>query len=274
MHMRPSRVLRKLRAGQPAFSFKLNLGSARAVELTASYGFDCIWLCQEHVGTDWTELEHQIRGAKLLDSDPMVRVAKGCYSDYIRPLELDASGIMIPHVMSADETREIVKTCRFHPMGRRPLDGGNEDGFYCRLPMMDYIAQANRERFLCLQIEDPEAVEELEAIAAVPGYDILFFGPGDYAHALGKAGDLNCAEVESVRKRLAAAARKHGKFAGTVGSVQSLPGLLEQGYTFINLGSDVGIYRTQCQEIANGLIPYGGGMPAIQPGKSGKSAYT
>ncbi|MBR4518685.1 MAG: prolyl oligopeptidase family serine peptidase [Victivallales bacterium] len=125
---RTSRVLDKLRAGKKATCFKFNLGSCRAVEMTAMAGFDAMWLCQEHVPTDYAMIDAQIMAAKIHGADSIVRVQKGCYSDYILPLEADAAGIMVPHLMSLEEAREIVHWTRFAPLGRRPLDGGNADG--------------------------------------------------------------------------------------------------------------------------------------------------
>jgi len=68
-----------------------------------------VWLCNEHVPNDWLNLEHQIRAAKLFDMDTIVRVSKGSYSEYIKPFECDATGIMVPHIASADRrTREAM----------------------------------------------------------------------------------------------------------------------------------------------------------------------
>ena len=198
--MRPSRVLRKIRAGEVTFCTKMNLSDPRAFEIAASSGFDCLWTCQEHIGTDYHTLETQILATKVYDCDLLCRVPKGSYSDFIRPLEMDAAGIMIPHVMSLDEAKNIVKTTRFYPVGRRPLDGGNADGSFCRVPLKDYLEQSNRERFIVLQIEDPEPLAELDAIAELPGYDMLFFGPGDFSHSIGDPGNFTNPQVLAARK--------------------------------------------------------------------------
>ncbi|MEO6906692.1 MAG: aldolase, partial [Abditibacteriaceae bacterium] len=95
--MRPSRILRKLRNGEPVCTFKLNSESPRIAEMTATFGFDGLWLCNEHTGNDWQTNENMIRAAKLSDVDTIVRVSRGSYSDYVRPLEMDATGIMVPH---------------------------------------------------------------------------------------------------------------------------------------------------------------------------------
>jgi len=238
--MRPSRVLRKLRAGEIALSMKVNLSEVRAVEIFARSGFDCVWLDLEHVPNDIRETEAMIYAAKAWDVDPMVRVRRGSYSDMLVPLEADAAGVMVPHVMSADDAREVAYRMRFHPIGRRPMDGGNSDGGYTGVPTSDYIEQANRERFVIVQIEDPEPLDELDEIAAVEGIDMLLFGPGDFSHALGMPGQITHPDVEAAGQRVVAAAKAVGKFVGTVGNPARLPALLDQGYQFINVGSDVG----------------------------------
>lgn len=248
--LRPSRVLKKLHAGEVAYVFKLNLSDTRAGEIAARYGFDCLWTDMEHVPTDWSSIEKSVLATKAYDVDLVCRVARGSYSDYIRPLEADATGIMIPHVMNADEAREIVRFTRFHPIGQRPLDGGNADGFYCNIPVRDYMEQANRERFVILQIEDTQAVEELDAIADQEGIDMLLFGAGDYSQAIGKPGEFDHPEVVKVRKKVAATARKYHKYAGVLGGPAMHPELIDMGYSFIVVGADVVGLSQYCAKIA------------------------
>lgn len=239
MVMRRSRVLEKLRSGKVASCVKLNLLDPRVSEIAAMIGFDSVWVDMEHVPTDWGTVENQVRAAKIYDTDVIVRVAKGSYSDYIKPLELDATGIMIPHIMSYEEAKSIVKTTRFHPIGRRPLDGGNADGDYCMIDTVEYIKQANRERFVCVQIEDPEPLADLEKIAGVEGIDIIFFGPGDFSQGIGFPGDWLNPKISETRKRIAEVCQRHSKFAGTVGGPDNLKELVDMGYQYISVGADV-----------------------------------
>ena len=239
MFMRKSRILRKINEGKVATSIKLNMADPRIAEIAAMCGFDCIWTDMEHVPNDYTAIENIIRAAKNYDADVITRVEKGSYSDYIRPLESDSTGIMIPHVMSLEEAKRIVYFTKFHPIGRRPIDGGNADGKYCMLPSDEYMKTANEERLVIIQIEDPEPMAELDAICALPGIDMIFFGPADFSQGLGIPGQMQDKRVREARERVAYAARSHGKLAGTVGGMQNQDELIELGYQFINLGSDV-----------------------------------
>lgn len=239
MNMRPSRVLKKLRAGQVVSCIKINLADPRCTEIASMCGFDCLWLDMEHVATDWATVENQIRSAKIYDVDVMVRVARGSYSDYIKPLEADAAGIMVPHVMSLDDAKKVVWQTRFHPVGRRPVDGGNQDGAYCMIDFNEYIEAANEQRFVVIQIEDPEPLDELEEIAKLDGIDMIFFGPGDFSHGIGAPGQWDHPLVAETQRRVAKVARDNGKFAGIPGNLDNLPELIDMGYQFISAGADV-----------------------------------
>lgn len=238
--MRKSNVLARLRAGEAVCSIKLNTADPATAEVAAMSGCDCIWLDLEHTAMNYENLANQIRAAKMYDTDTLVRVRRGSYSDLIYPLELDATGIMVPHVMNADEARQIVRSTRFHPLGRRPVDGGNADGKYARISTLEYMQSANHERFIVLQIEDPEAMDNLEEIAAVDGYDMLLFGPGDFSHALGIPGQMGDSRIIDARRKVAEVAVAHGKFAGSVmGGVSDFQELMDMGYRFVNISADV-----------------------------------
>lgn len=239
MEMKKSRVLNKLRAGGVVSCTKINLSDAAVVEIAGLSGLDCVWLDMEHVPADYVDIRQQILAAKAQGIDVMVRVARGSYSDYIKPLELDASGIMVPHVMSLADAKKVVNMTRFQPIGRRPVDGGNADGGYCLLDFKEYLKQANENRFVIVQIEDPEPLDELDEIAELPGIDVLFFGPGDFSHGIGVPGEWDHPDIIKAREKVAEAAIKHGKFAGTVGSPDNLKSLIDMGYRFISMGADV-----------------------------------
>jgi 4-hydroxy-2-oxoheptanedioate aldolase len=250
LRMRPSRVLRKLRAGEVVSCFKVNFADARPVEIAGLAGFDCVWADLEHIANDWSLIEKQVWAAKAYDLDVVVRVARGSYSDYVRPLELDAAGIMVPHIMSLADARQVVRMTRFHPLGRRPVDGGNADGAYCNLDLADYMRQANEQRFVVVQIEDPEPLADLEAIAALAGIDIIFFGPGDFSQGIGAPGQWDHPLIAETRRRIARVCQDEGKIAGTPGTPANLRELVDMGYRFVSMGADVVGLSQYCKELA------------------------
>lgn len=239
MEMRKSRVLRQMRAGKVATCVKINLSCVRNVDIAAMCGFDCVWLDMEHVPTDHAFVENAVRAAKIYDCDVLTRVARGCYSNLIRPFEADSTGIMVPHLMSLEDAKQVVYYTKFHPVGRRPIDGGNVDGAYCLIDEKEYIKTSNEERFVIVQIEDPEPMAQLEEICALPGLDMIFFGPADYSQGIGRPYECAHPDVLEAKKRVAECARRNGKFAGTVGSPENFDELIDMGYTFISTGADV-----------------------------------
>ena len=228
-----------MRSGGVATAIKLNLADPRNAELAAMCGFDCIWIDAEHVPNDLSAIENMVRAAKIYDCDTLTRVSRGGYSDYIRPLEADSTGIMVPHLMSLKDAEYVRYYTKFYPVGRRPIDGGNADGKYTLVDGTDYIRQANQERFVIVQIEDPEPLDELEEICDVEGIDMIFFGPADFSQGIGAPCQFSDVRIDETRRRIADTARRHGKFAGTVGGPSNYRALVEMGYNFISLGADV-----------------------------------
>ncbi len=237
--MRTSRVREKLSLNKPVLCTKINTQDPVVVDLIGLAGFDCVWICREHVPLDGDRLAHLIRAASLNGLDSMVRIARFGYSSYIHPLELGASGIMVPHCLSAGEARQVVRMTRFYPLGRRGLDGGNTDGDYCMVPVEDYTRHANANTFVVLQIEDPEAVEQIDEIAGVDGVDVLFVGPGDLAHAVGVPGKPADPTVQKSIERVALACEKHGRAWGLPVNGENVERYLEMGARFCSAGADV-----------------------------------
>lgn len=108
----------------------------------------------------------------------------------------------------------------------------------------DYIKEANAERFVIVQIEDPEPLAELEEICALPGIDMIFFGPADFSQGIGRPEEVFNEETLRARRLVAETARKHGKMAGTVGGAANFKALEEEGFNFISIGADVVALQT------------------------------
>jgi 4-hydroxy-2-oxoheptanedioate aldolase len=236
---RPGRMLEKLRSGQPAYMSKMNLRCPETVQVIASAGFDGVWICREHTPSTLAEIRQLVMACRAFGLDSIVRVPRGSYSDLVHPLEMDADAIMVPHVMDPDDARAVIRQTKFQPIGLRPVDGGNPDGDFCEIPPAEYAELANRNRMVILQIEDPSAVESVDEIAAIEGVDMLFYGPGDYSHALGIIGQMDDPRIDQARRKVAEACAKAGVFAGTVASLQNYKEYLDMGYQFMNLGADV-----------------------------------
>lgn len=238
--MHKSRVLAKLREGKPVLCTKTNFNEPGIVELIGLSGYDCIWLCQEHLWANPETLANMILAARATGMDSMVRITKAGYSSAIVPLEMGAKCIMVPHILSKDEAKDWVKATRFAPIGSRGLDGVNADADWGHMSLKEYLKFSNEETALILQIEDVAVIPELDDIASIPGFDILFVGIGDLSQSLGFTGDLYRPEIWEILKKVAEVAKRHGKFVGAPGlSPEWTQRLLDLGYRFITSGADI-----------------------------------
>lgn len=220
------------------------------VELIGTFGFDCIWLCQEHLWTDPQTLASQVLAARATGTDAMVRIDKASPSSAFRPLEMGASGLMVPHIRSVQEAKTWIDATRFPPLGNRGLDGVNADTDWGSCNLEEYLEHARKEVFLLLQIEDPEVLPHLEAIADLDGFEILFVGIGDLSLRLGCPGDFQNKKLWEVIEKVAQVAIRAGKTPGIPGiSPTYTKRLLDLGYSFITAGSDLRYIRQGYSEL-------------------------
>jgi 2-keto-3-deoxy-L-rhamnonate aldolase RhmA len=117
-------------------------------------------------------------------------------------------GIQVPHVSSAETAREAVKAVRYPPLGERGMAAGSRAADYGRIPLVEHMAQSNREILLACMIEDVEAVERIDEIAAVDGVDLLAVGPSDLSRSLGVSGQPDHPTLVAAIDRVREAVKK------------------------------------------------------------------
>jgi 2-keto-3-deoxy-L-rhamnonate aldolase RhmA len=188
--MRSSKTLKTIRTGGLARCANLGSFNPSYVAHAARAGFDCIWLDLEHRAMELHELQTLLAHFRIYDIDCLLRAPTLEKTALYRYLEEGATGLMIPHVSTAEKARQLVQAVKFPPLGDRGLDNA---GF-----------------FLVVQIETPEAVENVEEIAGVPGVDMLFVGPGDLGLRYQIEGDPDGERLEAAYERVAAACKAHG----------------------------------------------------------------
>ena len=245
-----SSVRRKLVAQQTVLTAKVCYADPELVELVASAGCDAVWLCLEHKRLDPSVVYALIQACRLGGADALVRVKPANHADVLWLLESGARGLMLPRVRHPDEVREVVGAMKFFPQGRRGADVIHADSDLGRADLHEYLATSNRETFLVVQIEEPEVVPHLDAIAALPGVDVLFVGPGDLSLGLGRAGAHDGPEVMKIVQAVADACRRHGKVAGIPCAADQVAKYRALGYGFFNVISD---YRCVAQGVKNAL---------------------
>ena len=256
MHI--SIVRKKLTNKEPVFCCKTLYKDPSLIELAGLIGFDCLWICNEHIGLDPSQMENIIRACRISGIDAMIRTKPGTYRDLLHPLEMGASGIMLPRVKNAQEVRQVVKDMKFAPLGRRGADGVNIDADFGLMNFKDYLKKANDNNFLVVQIEDPETLEHIEEISEVEGVDVIFIGPGDLSIGLGVPGEIEHQQVQKAAQRVAAACRKNGKVAGIAcGSLEMVQKYRDQGFLFLTGGSDYKIIKNGLLELREQVLDLG-----------------
>jgi len=256
--MRFSRVKAKLKRGEPALITCCHFIDPSVYELTSLYGFDGIWLDLEHHSTSDETASNLMRAARVGASDVIARPAKGEFMRMARLLEAGAQGIMYPRCESAEEAAEVVRWAKFAPQGERGVDGANGDAPYCCMPMPAYLKAANEHTLIIVQIESLQAVEQAEAIARVPGVDVLMLGPGDLSVVAGIPYQFDSPIIADAAKRIAEAARSAGKAWGTVtGSPEHTRSLMDLGATFLCHGADIIMVKQGLEQIQARYAPLG-----------------
>lgn len=256
--MRFSRIKAKLRKNEPALITTLHYTDGTLYEMTSLMGFDGIWMDLEHHHYSVETAANLMRAARVGASDIVARPAKGEYMRMARLLEAGAQGIMYPRCESAAEAAEVVKWMKFAPVGERGLDAANADAPYCCMPVKPYLRMANEETLVIVQIESPRAVENVEAIAAVPGVDILMIGPGDLSVLAGMPFDFENPYMLKARERVAAAAKANKIHWGTVsGAPEHTKKLLDMGARFICHGADILMVKQGLEQIQKNYAPLG-----------------
>ena len=248
--MRHSRVKDKLRRDEPALITSLHCTDPILWEMTSLMGFDGIWMDLEHHPLSLQTADNLMRAARVGVSDIIARPAKGEYMRMARLLEAGAQGIMYPRCDNAAEAADVVKWAKFAPLGERGVDGAGADAPYCAVPMKPYLKFANEETLVIVQIESPLALENVEAIAKVPGVDLLMVGPGDLSVLAGVPFEFEHPLILEALQRVARAAKAAGIHWGTVsGSPEHTSKLLKQGARFICHGLDIIMVRRGLEQI-------------------------
>lgn len=247
--MRRSKVLAKLRAGEPALLVSVGLGpSTLAMEVAGRAGIDGVWIDMEHRPRSQREVAEMINAGRIVDVDSMVRIRKGeGYASFFRPFEDGAAGIMVPHVKSLEEAAWVVRNARYPPIGRRGTETAMSDADTSFANPLEYLEHANRETFVVVQIEDAEALDHLDEIVSLEGIDVIFVGPADLSVSLGVPFQFESSVYLNALEAIRQAAERHSKYWGLpVGTCAAAALLAEQGARFFCMGSDLRFFKAAC----------------------------
>lgn len=235
-----SRLRTKLGAGGFVKVIGINrVADPWLTEVVGLLGFDMVWFDLEHRAFSDEVIDGISLACRATGIDLMVRICKNGYASAMRPLEFGANGIMVPHCSSPDEARQWAKWTRFPPQGQRGFDNCGADNDHGLSDPIEFIGRRNEEVFLVVQIEDREAIDCVEEIAAVQGVDLLFVGPADLTMSYGVPLERQHPLVQGALDKVANAAEKAGKWWGTVTPTpESAQEELDRGARMITCAND------------------------------------
>lgn len=227
-------------------SVGVGVRSVRGIEVAKimkTAGFDYLFIDLEHGATS-VETAASISVAALdAGIAPLVRVPHMDLKLATRCLDAGALGIVVPHVDTADDARAVADALRFAPQGHRSIGGGFAHFGYAPVPAKEAVPALNAATLVVVMIETPRAVENVDAIAAVPGIDVLLLGTNDLCLEIGIAGQLDHPRVTDAIDKIVAACKRHNKWPG-LGGVYGralLEPYIARGMRFILAGNDLSL---------------------------------
>jgi 2-keto-3-deoxy-L-rhamnonate aldolase RhmA len=245
----------KERLANAEIAIGVGIRGVRGVEiarLMKTAGFDWLFIDLEHGATS-TETAYGISVAALdAGIAPFVRVPHGELAMGTRCLDAGALGIVIPHVDTADEARAMVDAFKFRPVGHRSIGGAYPQFGFASRPANEVVTALNEATMVVAMIETPQAVDNAEKIAAVPGIDALLMGTNDLCLEMGIPGKIEDERVVAAIDTVVSGCRKHGK-APALGGVygrELMKRYLARGMRMVLAGNDISLLLNAAQDQA------------------------
>jgi 4-hydroxy-2-oxoheptanedioate aldolase len=266
--MRPNATLARLRQNQPAIGLWLQLGSPVVARMLAAQGaYQWLLVDLEHTATDLataSQMMSFIADVSAGRVTPLARVPANTVFHIKQVLDAGAQGVMIPMVNTAEEARDAVRFSRYPPQGERGV-GGFAPFIGFGTSRGEYTREANDNILVTVQIETQQAIANIDAIAAVPGLDVVFVGPNDLHISYGLTPRYWSDEpaFRGAIDRVLAACQAHNVPAGILcANAAEAKARIADGFTFVGVGSDANLLLRfaglQAGEVTDTPEPAGG----------------
>ena len=239
----------RVRAGEPLIGTWVKTPSPMVCEVLGATELDMVCLDAEHAPFDRMALDQCLLALRSSGMPALVRVPSAAPEHTLNALDCGATGIVVPHVTSAAMAAAAAGAAHYGP-GGRGYAGSSRAAAYTRKPMASHLADSAAESTVIAQIEDLEALEVIDEIAAVDSVDCLFIGRADLTVAMG-ADSPKAPEVVSAVERVCEAGRRAGRAVGMfVGDAGEVPHWREAGASFFLLSSDHGFLQQGASALA------------------------
>lgn len=232
--MKPNRMKQKLLSGEPAFGVSVMFPSPHIVDIVGRLGFDWVLIDCEHGSISLESVELMVMAAESAGVTPIARPPVNFFESICQLMDRGVMGVQVPHVNTAEDARRAVEAVKYHPLGERGLAAGVRAANYgYGMSMSDYAEQSNTETLVCVQIEEAEAVRNIDEIVQVEGVDVFFVGPSDLSQSLGHPGRPDTPVVREAMDGVFATVAAAGKISGSAGNASAHRRYMEQGVTYL-----------------------------------------
>jgi 2-keto-3-deoxy-L-rhamnonate aldolase RhmA len=229
----------RLASGERLVGSFVKTPSPIVIEVLGLTGLDCLCLDAEHAPFDRSAIDLCVMAARASGIDILVRTPSAAPEHILNALDCGATGVVIPHVRSAEEARAAAAASHYGA-GGRGFAGSSRAAGYTTRNMADHLRGSAERTVVIAQIEDPEAIDAIDAIAAVEGIDALFVGRVDLTVAYGATSQDDPRVIAAV-EAVCAAGRRHGRPVGMfLARVSDVPIWADKGASLFLLGSDHG----------------------------------
>ena len=238
-----NRMQERLARGEVALCMATRLARTAEIAMIAeSCGFDAFYVDMEHCTISLDDTAQICVAALPVGITPLVRIAGHQFDDAARLLDMGALGIICPNVSTRAQAEAFVRACRFPPLGERSVAGSGPLQGYHATPLGEVNKQGNAATILIPMLESPEGIANADAIASVPGIDVLLIGSNDLCTSMGIPGELKSPKLRTAYESTAKACKAHGKHLGVGGirgDVEHVADLVKLGARFVIAGSDL-----------------------------------
>lgn len=239
----PSAFRQRFAGGERLVGSFIKTPTTHAIEILGDLGFDFVVMDEEHAPFNRESIDVALLAARACGTAGIVRVADATASRILSVLDCGATGVLVPHVASVEVAQTIAAASRYRG-GTRGYSGSPRAGRYGGMPVWTTVDAADAQTTVIAMIEDPAAVENIEAIIKVDGIDGVFIGRGDLTVAFG-APSNTAPVIQTAVERITGAARAAGKpVCVMVGSAEEAKTFRPLGVTAFIVSSDQGFMRS------------------------------
>jgi 2-keto-3-deoxy-L-rhamnonate aldolase RhmA len=231
-------VKTRLKKGAPVIGAVISVNNVEIAAQAANLGFDFLWLEMEHAPVSLETVRNVVLATRGLPAVPIARVPVNELWTAKRVLDAGVLGVVFPFTRTPELARQAVAACRYPPHGLRG-SGATLAEFRWPTPQ-GYYDFADENVLVVAVVEDAQAVENIEEIAATPGLDVLFIGTSDLSFSLGLRGRQDHPKLEAAIAKIVAAGKKHGKALGRPAlSPEAIRKFQRQGFQFFHTLTDI-----------------------------------